>query len=212
LGGSGMRNLNMGRPVAPAARPTAPATPQAATALPADVPHAPPTLVAPAKPQAAPAAATPIPTTTPTAPPAAAVPPAAQPAAGPNQSMKLTPEMIERLRMASARGQKLSIHEISKTPAQAPGAPAKPGAPAAPGAPARPGGPPRPGDTGGGDDEEEKKKAGVIGRDSRHKGRTGPGGRGGSAGGPRVDRGSVVIGSGGVEMVEQQWGSRRGPR
>ena len=62
----------------------------------------------------------------------------------------------------------------------------------------------------GGDDEDDKKK-GVIGRDSRHKGRT-AGDRGRQSGGPRVDRGSVVIGSGGVEMVEQQWGSRRGPR
>src|SRR6185369_6091472 len=66
---------------------------------------------------------------------------------------------------------------------------------------------------GGGDDDEEKKKTGVIGRDSRHKGRTGGDrGRGSSSGG-RVDRGSVVLGPGGnVEMVEQQWGSRRGPR
>ena len=59
--------------------------------------------------------------------------------------------------------------------------------------------------------EDEKKKAGVIGRDSRHKAR-GPGDRGRGTGGARVDRGSIVIGSGGVEMVEQQWGSRRGPR
>ena len=79
----------------------------------------------------------------------------------------------------------------------------------------RPSGPPRgPADLIGGgstagDDEEEKKKAGVIGRDSRHRGRTGDRGR---SGGTRVDRGSIVIGSGGVEMVEQQWGSRRGPR
>ncbi|MBP3958685.1 translation initiation factor IF-2 [Gemmata sp. G18] len=98
-------------------------------------------------------------------------------------------------------------------PVAAPARPAKPGAPAGPGGPPRPGAapgfPPRPGEVV--DDEEEKKKAGVIGRDARQKGRT-AGDRGRSTGGPRVDRGSVVIGSGGVEMVEQQWGSRRGPR
>ena len=134
-----------------------------------------------------------------------------KPATG--QSVKLTPEMIERLRNASARGQKLSMNEISRTPAGAPGGPPKPGGPATPGGPAKPGFPARPGSeiSPATADEEEEKKKGVIGRDSRHKGRTGPGGRGGS-GGPRVDRGSVVIGSGGVEMVEQQWGSRRGPR
>ncbi len=129
------------------------------------------------------------------------------------QSVKLTPEMIERLRAASARGQRMSINEIARTPIPAPGAPPKPGDPPRPGTPPRPGAapglPPRPGEII--DDEEEKKKAGVIGRDSRHKGRAG-GGRAGGAGGARVDRGSIVIGSGGVEMVEQQWGSRRGPR
>jgi translation initiation factor IF-2 len=125
--------------------------------------------------------------------------------------VKLTPEMIERLRAASARGVKMSINEISRIPAQAPGQPGKPGEPARTGGPARgPGGPARgPTDE---PEDEEKKKAGVIGRDSRHKGRTGGGDRGRQSGGGRVDRGSVVIGSGGVEMVEQQWGSRRGPR
>ena len=128
--------------------------------------------------------------------------------------MKLTPEMIERLRLASARGQKLSVNEIVRTPAALPGQPARPGAPAGPGGPARPGtpalrGPGEP--VAPGEDEDEKKKAGVIGRDSRHKGR-GPGDRGRGPGGPRVDRGSVVMGPGGVELVEQQWGSRRGPR
>jgi translation initiation factor IF-2 len=60
------------------------------------------------------------------------------------------------------------------------------------------------------DDEEEKKKAGgVIGRDSRHKGRTDRGrGRGPGSGQP-----AVVVGPGGqVDIIEQQWGSRRGPR
>jgi translation initiation factor IF-2 len=106
----------------------------------------------------------------------------------------------------------VSITEIQRTPAP-PGAPNKPGEPARPGGgPTRPGPgfAPRPSD-GAGDEDEDKKKTGVIGRDSRHKGRT-AGDRGRGPGGPRVDRGSIVIGSGGVEMVEQQWGSRRGPR
>ena len=41
--------------------------------------------------------------------------------------MKLTPEMIERLRNASARGQRMSISDITKP--QAPGAPGGPGGP-----------------------------------------------------------------------------------
>jgi translation initiation factor IF-2 len=128
--------------------------------------------------------------------------------------MKLTPEMIDRLRAASAKGHRISMNEIARAPGAPPGAP---GARPAEG-PARPGGPPRPGvpgrsptETAAEDDEEKKKAGGVIGRDSRHKGRS-VGDRGRQTGGPRVDRGSVVIGSGGVEMVEQQWGSRRGPR
>ena len=40
--------------------------------------------------------------------------------------MKLTPEMIERLRDASRRGQKLTIDQISR-PQPAPGAAEKPG-------------------------------------------------------------------------------------
>jgi translation initiation factor IF-2 len=132
--------------------------------------------------------------------------------AAPGQSVKLTPEMIERLRAASARGQRVSITEIQRTQNQTPGAPGKPGEAGRTSGPARPGparGPSEP----AGEDEDEKKKGGVIGRDSRHKGRTGGGDRNrGSSGTGRVDRGSVVIGAGGVEMVEQQWGSRRGPR
>jgi translation initiation factor IF-2 len=120
--------------------------------------------------------------------------------------VKLTPEMIDRLREASRRGQKLNIEQITKTP-QIPGKPGEHGRPGDRGpAPARPGHPPRPED----EDEEKKKAAGsgVIGRDSRHKGRQDKG----RQTGPRIDRGSVVIGAGGVETIEQQWGSRRGPR
>ncbi|QJW95351.1 translation initiation factor IF-2 [Frigoriglobus tundricola] len=126
--------------------------------------------------------------------------------------MKLTPEMIDRLRAASARGQRLTLTDVARTPAAAPGQPNKPGE-----GPARPGGPPRPGAAPAArpgeavDDEEEKKKSGVIGRDSRHKNRGSDRGR--SSGGPRVDRGSVILGPGGqVDLIDQQSGSRRGPR
>jgi translation initiation factor IF-2 len=129
--------------------------------------------------------------------------------------MKLTPEMIERLRNASARGQKMTIADITRPqPAAAPGGPSRgPESRSGPGSAARIAGrPQQPTDSGsgtGGDDEEEKKKGpGVIGRDSRHKSRQDKG----RQSGPRVDRGSVVIGSGGVETIDERFGSRRGPR
>lgn len=115
--------------------------------------------------------------------------------------MKLTPEMIERLRAASARGQRVSMTEIVRTPAGG-GKTSEP--------PSRPSGPQRGGGRGtsfDSDDDEDKKK-GVIGREARHKGRTDKG----RQSGPRVDRSSVVIGAGGVETIEEQFGSRRGPR
>ncbi|MBA4188501.1 MAG: translation initiation factor IF-2 [Planctomycetaceae bacterium] len=145
-------------------------------------------------------------------------------AAGGNagQPMKLTPEMIERLRLASARGQKMSLTDITR-----PVAPTQ----------ASPAGPPRGAESKSGqgsasriagrppaaesspsvgvnqnmsDDEDDKKKkagGGVIGRDSRHRGRQGSG-RGPGGGQP-----AIVLGPGGqVDIIEQQWGSRRGPR
>jgi translation initiation factor IF-2 len=139
--------------------------------------------------------------------------PGGKPGAG--QPMKLTPEMIERLRSASARGQRMSISDISKPMAPGTGAPGGPGrgqdSRSGPGSAARIAG--RPQQPAASDEEdEEKKKAGpgrVIGSDSRHKGRTDKG----RQDGPRVDRGSVVIGSGGqVETIDERFGSRRGPR
>jgi translation initiation factor IF-2 len=132
-----------------------------------------------------------------------------------NKSVKLTPEMIDRLRAASAKGQRISMNDVTRAPAgpgQGGDRERRPGeGPARPGGPPKPGGPPRPVGTGGGEaeaDEDEKKKSGVIGRDSRHKGRQDKG----RQTGPRVDRGSVVIGKEGVETIEEQFGSRRGPR
>jgi translation initiation factor IF-2 len=135
-------------------------------------------------------------------------PPAGPPKAG--QPMKLTPEMIDRLRAASAKGQRMTLTDLHKQPAG-------PGGPPADRGPARPGdrGPARPHHAPAGkpdepDDEEKKKAAGggVIGRDSRHRGRQ-TAGRGDVG---RVDSRSIVLGPGGVEMIDQRSGSRRGPR
>jgi translation initiation factor IF-2 len=128
--------------------------------------------------------------------------------------MKLTPEMIERLRNASARGQRMTMDQISK-PQPAGAGPAGPNrgpeSKSGPGSASRISGRPQlpeaPSDS---SEEDEKKKAGgVIGRDSRHKTRGDRGrGRGPSTGQP-----SVIVGPGGqVDIIEQQWGSRRGPR
>ncbi|HVL12735.1 MAG TPA: translation initiation factor IF-2, partial [Gemmata sp.] len=139
--------------------------------------------------------------------------PGAKPAAG--QPMKLTPEMIERLRNASARGQKMSLTDLAKPqPAPAAGGPnrgpeSRSGVGSASRIAGRPQAPIESTGTGEGDDDGQKKKAGggVIGRDSRHKGRADRG-RGPGSGQP-----AVVLGPGGkVDIIEQQWGSRRGPR
>lgn len=129
--------------------------------------------------------------------------------------MKLTPEMIERLRNASARGQRMTLNDITKPqPAGAGPAPSRRGeeSRSGPGSASRISGrPQQPVESGGegGDDDEKKKAGGVIGRDSRHKGRTDRGrGRGPGSGQP-----AVVVGPGGqVDIIEQQWGSRKGPR
>jgi translation initiation factor IF-2 len=139
-------------------------------------------------------------------------PPSGAPA--PKGSVKLTPEMIERLRRASAQGQKINIDQIARqqsAPGQ-PGAPGRPGGGDRAGAPPRPGfGPPRTGGDESDEDEKKKTAGGVIGRDSRHKGRQGAGRA--AAGAPRLDRGSVVIGAGGqVETIDERFGSRKGPR
>lgn len=146
-----------------------------------------------------------------------AKPPVPGKPAGPGTSVKLTPEMIERLRRASQSGERVSIDKLMKTPAAPPGA-ERPG----PGGPARDtrGGSPAPAGTrppvGGrpatGEEEDDDKKkgpGGVIGRDSRHKGRQTTG----RQRGPVLDRGAVVIGAdGSVELIDQSVGSRKGPR
>ncbi len=109
--------------------------------------------------------------------------------------MKLTEEMIRRLREAAARGQRVNITDLSRPQ---PAAAAKP---AEPGRPARPGGRPAVEDE---EEERGKRKAGgLIGRDARHRGR----------GDRDIDEQAVIVGPGGkVEIIEEQWGSRRGPR
>ena len=133
---------------------------------------------------------------------------------GPGQSVKLTPEMIEKLRLASARGQKMTIAEISKpspagTPSAAPSGrqpnPNDRATPGSTGTPARPTMPGR-GPIEDVSDDGEKKGPGVIGRDARQKGRQDKG-RDRST---TVNRGAVIIGADGVEVIDQQAGSRRG--
>ena len=139
----------------------------------------------------------------------------AKPNAG--QPMKLTEDMIKRLRDASARGQKISLNDLAKPqPAPAPGAAgpnrgpeSKSGLGSASRIAGRPQPPVDPGPGGGEEDDGQKKKAGggVIGRDSRHKGRAD------RTRGPGSGQPAVVLGPGGkVDIIEQQWGSRRGPR
>jgi translation initiation factor IF-2 len=118
--------------------------------------------------------------------------------------VKLSEDMIRRLREASARGQRISLNDITKAPPAGPPDRGRPGDRSP--TPARTGHPPA-----REEDDEEKKKAGagVIGRDSRHKGRQDKG----RQSGPRVDRGSVILGPGGqVDIIEERGGSRRGPR
>ncbi len=135
--------------------------------------------------------------------------------ANPTGSVKLTPDQIKKLReMEQKRGGKMTQEQVTKQIIDAPPAgEVKPGAPGAPGSgTTRPtldrGGPPRPGmPRPVGESEEDKKKAAgsaVSGRSGRHAGR--------QLRDRGTDKGSVIISGGQVEMSEQQWGSRKGPR
>jgi translation initiation factor IF-2 len=131
----------------------------------------------------------------------------------PTGSTKLTPEQIAKLRELSNRGQRIDAKKLTEVMAEP-----------KPGTPAGPGGPPRPGDdkpggrtfgpgrarTAAEEDEDKKKGIGAVtGRDARAKGRATTG----RDRKPSTDRNSVIIGAGGsVEMIDQQAGSRRGPR
>ncbi len=145
-------------------------------------------------------------------PPAGAKAP--PPATGASKSIKLTPEQIKKMReMELKRGKGLSLTEIQKQVTQV--APAGDAAPAADKPTDRRSPPPRPGASTGGrptaaEEEEAKKKSagGVIGRDGRHAARQSRDRRGS---GP-TDKGSIIISGGQAEVLEQQSGSRRGPR
>ncbi len=128
------------------------------------------------------------------------------------KSVRLSPEMLERLRQATARGQKIEIRDINRTPpGGAPGGPPRPGEPPRPGGPPRVGhaGPAREGE-GDGDDDKKKGPGGVVGRGTRGPGRPGPVASGRRPGGGQP---AILLGpTGQVDIIEQQWGSRRGPR
>ena len=134
----------------------------------------------------------------------------------PTGSTKLTSEQIAKLRELSNRGQRIDAKKLTEVMAEPkPGVPAGPSGPPRPGddkpgGPGRafgPGGRPR---TASEEDEEKKKGIGAVtGRDARAKGRATTG----RDRKPTTDRNSVIIGAGGsVEMIDQQAGSRRGPR
>jgi translation initiation factor IF-2 len=142
-------------------------------------------------------------------------PPAPAPKPGQGGSVKLTLDQIKKLReMEQKRGQKVSTGDVTKHIIDAPPGGDKPptGDRGGPGTRAPDRGPPRPGvgRPGGGESEEDKKKgaggAAVSGRGGRHAARQ-------SRDRSSADKGSIIIGAGGqVEMSEQQWGSRKGPR
>lgn len=131
----------------------------------------------------------------------------------PTGTTKLTPEQIAKLREISQRGQRIDAKALTNVMTEP-----KPGAPAGPGGPARPGdekpggrtfGPGRARTAAEEDDDKKKGIGAVTGRDARAKGRATTG----RDRKPSTDRNSVIIGAGGsVEMIEQQTGSRRGPR
>src|SRR5207237_1009759 len=205
----GVRNLNTGsrppapKPVVPPTTPT-PTPPAAVPATSAVTP--PPAPVEQPKP-VAPAATTPV---NPPTPPAPAVPPpnvipTARPGMGGVPTLGGNPQRPASLdrRPNPPPPRNMGSGPVAPRPnSGVPGGGPRPGF----------GGPPRPMEgtdgSSGREDEDGKKKAGVggvIGRDSRHKGRQATG-----RARPSPDGRSVVIGTNGqVETIESQWGSRR---
>ena len=131
------------------------------------------------------------------------------PAGKPGTSMKLTLDQIKKLRELEQKRGKQSIGEIHKIIAE----PVKPGdgSPAGPDKPASgltrppmPRGPMKPDEGEGGDDK--KKPGEVAGRSGRHAGRQSRDRKG------PTDKGAIIIQGGQAEVIDQQSGSRRGPR
>ena len=144
-------------------------------------------------------------------------PKAPPPAAGASKSLRLTADQIKKMReLEKARGVRMDIGTIQKQVTQEP---VKPGE-AAPAADKTTDRRSPPGRFAGGsspagrqtaaEEEEAKKKAagGVIGRDGRHAARQSRDRRGS---GP-TDKGSVIISGGQAEVLDQKFGSRKGPR
>ena len=129
--------------------------------------------------------------------------------AKPGTSMKLTLDQIKKLRELEQKRGKQSIGEVQKLIAT-PDKPAD-GSPAAPDKPASgltrppmPRGPMKPDEGEGGDDK--KKPGEVAGRSGRHAGRQSRDRKG------PTDKGAIIIQGGQAEVIDQQSGSRRGPR
>lgn len=140
------------------------------------------------------------------------VPPPKSASGGP---MKLTPEMMEKIRKMSEAGKRADIKEIAKSgsvgPTDKSPAPGAPGAGSGRPAPRKVShtAPPTTEEVSDDDDKKAKRPGEIVGRDARHKSRQV---RGGDRR-PATDRAAVVIGKDGqVETIDQQFGSRRGPR
>ena len=131
------------------------------------------------------------------------------PANKPGTSMKLTLDQIKKLRELEQKRGKQTIGEVQKL-ISAPDKPAD-GSPAGPDKPASgltrppmPRGPMKPDEGEGGDDK--KKPGEVAGRSGRHAGRQSRDRKG------PTDKGAIIIQGGQAEVIDQQSGSRRGPR
>ena len=125
----------------------------------------------------------------------------------PSTSMKLTLDQIKKLREMEQKRGKQSITEVQKL-ISLPDKPAD-GAPVAPDKgglvrPPMPRGPMKPDEGEGGDDK--KKPGEVAGRSGRHAGRQSRDRKG------PTDKGAIIIQGGQAEVIDQQSGSRRGPR
>jgi translation initiation factor IF-2 len=124
--------------------------------------------------------------------------------------MKLTPEMLERIQKMAQAGKRADIKEIQKTGQVSPLPPTGPTRPGG----RQQGGRPAPvidEPLDGPDDEDKKsgKRPGeMIGRDARHKARQDKGRQRSQS----TDRASVVISGGQVDVIDERFGSRKGPR
>ncbi len=129
----------------------------------------------------------------------------------PSTTMKLTLDQIKKLREMEQKRGKQSIGDVQKLIAEKPvekfnpdGTPVAPDKPSGLTRPPMVRGPMKPEEGEGGDDK--KKPGEVAGRSGRHAGRQSRDRKG------PTDKGAIIIQGGQAEVIDQQSGSRRGPR